>query len=341
MKDQRPLVIYHANCWDGFCAAWVARQALSGRIGPDSVEHECEFVPLSYGQNYPSVKDRDVFILDFSFPRPVMLEMEAAAKSIVCLDHHKTAEEALRGLSFCTFDMSKSGGRLTWEYFHGNATPPWLVDYTEDRDLWRWQLPYSKEINAALRTLPLDFWKWDALNRVERAAALESLTLEGQAVLRAEEALVQQHVRNAHETTIDGHTVLCVNATCLVSEIAGELAKGRPFGVVWFEGENNERVYSLRSREGGIDVSEIAKAHGGGGHRNAAGFRLPATGALGVFSEGQCAPDDEGDLRIAIAADTKAKLVRIDFGKPVGWLGLPKEQALAWASKIAEKARDL
>lgn len=33
--------------------------------------------------------------------------------------------------------------------------------------------------------------------------------------------------------------------------------------------------YSLRSREGGVDVSEIAKQFGGGGHKHAAGFRLP------------------------------------------------------------------
>ena len=31
-------------------------------------------------------------------------------------------------------------------------------------------------------------------------------------------------------------------------------------------------VHSMRSRENGVDVSAIAKAHGGGGHAHAAGF---------------------------------------------------------------------
>lgn len=35
---------------------------------------------------------------------------------------------------------------------------------------------------------------------------------------------------------------------------------------------DGKRVFSLRSTPDGIDVSEIAKARGGGGHRNAAEF---------------------------------------------------------------------
>ncbi|WP_277343388.1 DHHA1 domain-containing protein [Pseudomonas viridiflava] len=31
----------------------------------------------------------------------------------------------------------------------------------------------------------------------------------------------------------------------------------------------------MRSTDEGLDVSEIAKLYGGGGHRNASGFRVP------------------------------------------------------------------
>jgi uncharacterized protein len=333
MTNNRTLVLYHANCWDGFCAAWAFHRA-----DPDA-----EFVPMQYGDTPPDVTGRDVYVLDFSFKRDVLLTMKAAARSLLVLDHHKTAEAELAGLDFCTFDMNKSGGRLTWEFLaeHGNVHPiaPWLVDYTEDRDLWRWSLPKSKEINSALRTYSLDFDVWDCLH--SDPATRDRLIDEGMAILRAEQAIIESHVKNAHETTIDGHKVLCVNATTLISEIAGELAKDRPFGVCWFEGDNNERVYSLRSRDGGIDVSEIAKAHGGGGHRNAAGFRVPATGATGVFSQGQATPDDEGDIKIAVAADRAAGIVRIEFGKPTAWIGLPAKQAHELAGMLAVKAAQL
>jgi hypothetical protein len=297
---------------------------------------------MNYGGEIPDVEDRNVYVLDFSFPRGTMIGLAAQAKSFLCLDHHETAQAACEGLSFCRFDLNKSGARLTWEYFFGEQDAPGIVVYTEDRDLWRWSVPGSKAVNANLRTYPLDFALWDdKFGSLSTIGLLEELADGGDAILRAEAALIAQHVRNAHEIEIDGHLVLCVNATCLVSEIAGELAKDRPFGVVWFEGDNNERVYSLRSREGGINVAEIAKAHGGGGHKNAAGFRAPATGATGLFTQGQASDDDEGGLTMAFAADRLAGIVRVEFGKPVAWLGLPKDQAQQFAAMVARKASEL
>lgn len=327
----KPLVIYHAGCWDGFCAAWVARKAL----GP------CDFVPLNYGEDLPQMAGRNVYVLDFSFPRQAMIECHAMAASFLVFDHHKTARDALEGLPFCTFDMNKSGGRLAWEHFFPGVIRPWLVDYTEDRDLWLWKLPHSQEINAALRSYPLDFNTWDQLEEADGSKAFDRLKDEGRAILRAQQQLVEQHVANAIETKIDGHLVLMVNATCHVSEIAGALAKGRPFGLVWFEGDQGERVYSLRSDANGLDVSEIAKRFGGGGHARAAGFRVAATGATGLFTEGQLPSDDEGELKIALSTDKRNRLVRIDFGKQVSWLGIPKQNAMELSSIIAKKAAEL
>lgn len=339
------LVIYHGGCWDGFCAAWIAHEAYPA----------AEYIPFQYGQDPPDVAGKDVWILDFSFKRAILQGMAQVAKSILVLDHHKSAREDLSQINTvawddgggvksetkkiqCVFDMEKSGGRLTWEYMHGNRPAPWLVDYTEDRDLWRWKLPCSREINASLRTLPLDFTAWDLL--AANPTATDTMRLEGAGILRREKQLVDQHVEHAVEVTLCGLTGLCVNATALFSEIAGELAKGRPFGAAWFESDK-ERVWSLRSEDGGADVSAIAMAHGGGGHKHAAGFAVPVTGALGTYSDHQKSDDDEGDIRVAIAADPGAGLVRLDFGKKVSWLALPKQQAVAWANMIRSKADQL
>lgn len=335
-----PLVLYHDNCADGFCAAWLFSKVFPG----------ADFMPVQYGQQPPDVTGREVYIVDFSYKRGPLLQMAEQAARIVVLDHHKTAAKELEGIEQnerlqITFDMEKSGGRLAWEYLQGirGAGPfffqnrPWLVDYTEDRDLWRWKKPYSKEVNAVLRSYPMDLKTWDRLNCYEA----KHFVSEGEAILRAQAIVVGQHVRNAHEIELDGHKVLCVNATCFQSEIGNELCKGRPFSVTWFEGDDNERVYSLRSDESGIDVSKIAEAHGGGGHRHAAGFRAPATGATGTFSQGQLNEEDEGDLRIAIATDTRSGVVRVDFGKAVAWLGLPKREAQQIASLMLQKANEL
>lgn len=273
----KPLVIYHANCWDGFCAAWIARKALG----------DCDFFPANYGQSPPDVSERVVYMLDFSYPREVMDKLLTAARRTVVLDHHKTAMEALDGFHQpetgidIWFDMNKSGGRLTWLWFTMEGYPlwtpnqpraPWLVDYTEDRDLWRHALPHSEEINAALRSYPLDFELWDRFGAVGDVVNGTFLVQEGTAIRRAERQIVDTHVRNAREIEMAGHRIQAVNATVLFSEIAGELAKGAPFGACYFDRQDGKRQWSLRSDENGVDVSVIAKAHGGGGHVHAAGF---------------------------------------------------------------------
>lgn len=286
------LVIYHGGeCRDGFCAAWLMRAAFPG----------AEFRAARYGEPAPDVRGREVYVCDFSYPRSVMLRLIAdCGGRLTVLDHHKTAERELAGLCaecggnfapVVTFDQGKSGARLAWEYLFGRgliagtridrpdyspARAPWLVDYTEDRDLWRWALPNSREVNAALRSYPLDFDEWHSLHvRGRLPRRLAPLAAEGAAILRAESQIVASHVRNAAEVEIDGHKVLCVNATALISEVAGELAKGRPFGASYFDRADGLRVWSLRSAPDGVDVSEIARRRGGGGHRHAAGFEEP------------------------------------------------------------------
>ncbi len=280
----KPLVLYHDNCNDGFCSAFVAWR----RLGD-----EADYRAVQYGQAPPDVKDREVYILDFSYPRPLMLSLVADARSLVVLDHHKTAQEELAG-DWCVvrgdrtthaptiiFDMEKSGCHLAWNFFFPGADTPWLVDYVEDRDLWRWKLPDSQAVNATIASYPKDFLLWESW--LERHAEYRHggerrnrFATEGAAILRFQQQQVNALYALATEVLLDGHRVLSVNTPVLVSEVAGHLAMDRPFGVCWFENPDGKIVYSLRSRDGGIDVSEIARKHGGGGHRNAAGFTSSA-----------------------------------------------------------------
>lgn len=288
MSDTIPLVIYHANCWDGFCAAWVARKAIG----------EIEAVPARYGQSPPDVAGREVYVLDFSYSFEVMADMASASRLLVVLDHHQTARKALADLEamFITHNMAGharygenvSGGRMAWEWFNRPIdvlTPPpspWLVDYTEDRDLWRHVLPESENINAALRSYPLDFELWDRFSAVADVVNGTHLVQQGEAIRRRERQIVADHVRNARIESFslltggpvqaDDLMVPVVNATTLFSEIAGELAKGHPFGACYFDRQDGKRQWSLRSAPDGVDVSEIAKCYGGGGHKHAAGF---------------------------------------------------------------------
>jgi len=59
-----PLIIYHGNCPDGFTAAWVAARALG--------DHELFLGTYGEDPPYELAKDRQVFIVDFSYPRVKM-----------------------------------------------------------------------------------------------------------------------------------------------------------------------------------------------------------------------------------------------------------------------------
>ena len=97
----KPLVIYHNSCADGFGAAFAAWLKLGD---------EAEYVPMQYGKidfdfeggffnlggheaDNPCtfVAGREVYILDFSFPRPIMDAIFSNAKRVVWLDHHASS----------------------------------------------------------------------------------------------------------------------------------------------------------------------------------------------------------------------------------------------------------
>jgi uncharacterized protein len=256
------MVIYHAHCSDGLGAAWVFHQAMPN----------AEFCPILAGSNEPpDVDGKNVFIVDCAYPRDTILKLRDRARSLLVLDHHKSNMEALGDLDFCQFDMTRSGIGLAWDYLFPHKQRHWLVNYIEDKDLWRWIFPNSREINCAIQSYPLSFEGFYILQDMKP----DDLISEGMAIHRYQKNMVDSIVKKAREIEIQGHKVLIVNTNVLQSEVAGFLAINRPFGVSWFENEFGHKVYSLRSKDGGKDVSEIAKKYpGGGGHFHSAGFRL-------------------------------------------------------------------
>ncbi len=252
-------ILYHENCEDGFGAAWIAWKALG---------NQAEYIPVQYGDSPPELPDRSrVTIVDFSYPREVIIELNERMESLWVLDHHKTAAQDLAGLEFATFDMQKSGAILAWEYwFPGESAPP-LLQYIQDKDLWLFQLENSLEVSAALRSYPKDFEIWDSLT-------IDDLAKDGIAIQRAINIQVSKHVEIAALQNVGGYLVPVVNATCYLSEIGDQLNarySDTPFAACYFVREDGKRQWSLRSR-GNFDVSEVALRFGGGGHRNAAGY---------------------------------------------------------------------
>lgn len=262
------LVIYHKNCADGLAAALAVRQWLFDT----NQMRGAKFQTAQYGDNPPGVTGLDVVIVDFSWPRAVLLEMREKAHSLVVIDHHQTAEAELKDLAFCVFDNTHSGAVLAWRHFFPQKELPQLMRYVEDRDLWKWELPFSREVSAALASYKPFL---DQQARFLDDSTLAGLIAEGAAILRAQKQYIDRALSQPPAMVeIGGYMVPCVNSTTLISELGNELAQGHPFAALYFDTSDGKRVFSLRSTEDGIDVSAIAKQYGGGGHFHAAGFTV-------------------------------------------------------------------
>jgi oligoribonuclease NrnB/cAMP/cGMP phosphodiesterase (DHH superfamily) len=266
------IVIYHGpGCADGFTAAWVAWKKLAWR--------DATFVEAKYGDGPPDVAGKDVLIVDFSYPRAVLLDMHEKAKSLQVFDHHKSSAADLAGLDFCVFDMHRSGAAIAWDMLHQGERRPMLVELVQDRDLWRWKVFQSKALNAWLGVQERDFLHWEFVatqledDRTGYETTKRIMLVDcGEAILKHIDAYVESTAKNAMTVRFQGiHGIPFINAPgMMASELIGKLAEDAPFAVGWFQRSDGKFQYSLRSRE--FDVSRVAERFGGGGHRQAAGF---------------------------------------------------------------------
>lgn len=299
MTDPKhPLCIYHGNCADGFTAAWVVWRYFN--------KHHAgavDFWPGIYGEDPPDCSDRDVILVDFSYKRPVLDEMFRRVNSMLILDHHKTAQADLadylapyggagwkRHLDnvyqdtcegcpqpYALFDMDRSGAQVAWDFFFGGARPK-LVDYVGDRDLWRFEMIFSREINAYIFAYAYDFKEWDMLAALLTSPeSVVGVAERGKAIEKKHHKDVRELVDKFRRTMkIGGRDMPVANIPYTLTSDAGHLMAREDRGVAACYWDTPQgRVFSLRSTESGPDVSEIAKLYGGGGHAKAAGFQRP------------------------------------------------------------------
>lgn len=278
--SEGPLVIFHADCYDGFTAAWAF-----WRWGPGG--RGATYVPAKYGEEPPLVRGRDVWILDFSYPRQTLVAMAADAERIRVFDHHETARGDLAGLPYCSFDMNRSGCGLVYDALNAMAPlpalaqfgpRPWLIDTVEDRDLWRFALPGTREAMAWVSAqFPWTFERWDAL----LDEGLEVAARNGVGILRyirvyGEKARAEARLEFVGERVVPTINVPYLNCSEHIAALA-QAFPDRAFAAGYFRRADGRWQFSLRSVNG-VDVAAVAAGYGGGGHKAAAGFvvnRLP------------------------------------------------------------------
>ena len=268
LRNHKTVIVYHAHCADGIGAAWAAH---------------CEF---PYAQLYAAgyqkqlsdeflnlITNAVVLIVDFSFDVEATKTICEKAKYVELLDHHVTSLDKLKGFEAPNFDMSscridRSGCGIVWNWLHLNEPMPPLLKHVEDRDLWHFTYPETKQVMAGFFSYELDIQLFDRF-----AYNVKPLMAAGEVASRIEQKHIKSIIKQCkREVTIGDYKIALVNCNGMfASELGSQLASEYHIVVTYFDDDENTRKFSLRSK-GDVNVSNICKHFGGGGHKNAAGY---------------------------------------------------------------------
>lgn len=228
MAYKPDVVIYHGpDCLDGFGAAWAIHKRW-----PDGIQ----YIPAAYGHSLPPHNDmygKHVLIVDFSYSESELRALGVAAASVVILDHHKSAQAALKAFAiasphesealpqtqdnptafFHILDKTQPFATLCEQHlppiialfdmkrsgsqlaweFCHGPVPCRLLEHIADRDLWAFKLDGTREICAAVASYPKDFTLWD---KFADTCMIAELWRDGGAIIRANTMLIDGEARH-------------------------------------------------------------------------------------------------------------------------------------------------
>jgi hypothetical protein len=272
MKRSSPLkkivVIYHGNCPDGFGAAWAAWK----KFGATAT-----YLPARDRTATPvPLKNKIVYVVDYTYDAPIIKKLIKDNIRVTAIDHHISQKDAILLTEKYSYDVDHSGAVLTWNYFHPGKPVPMLLRYIEDRDIWKWKVPHSREMLMLIDLATFDFKVWSLLAKELDDPRTRAMNIKKGAFLELHyRSLYKKLLPGAELVTFAGHRIYVLNCPYYFADDLGhELAlKTHSFSLLWNEAAGRIRC-SLRSA-GNVDVAKIAKKYGGGGHRASSGFSFP------------------------------------------------------------------
>ncbi len=262
----------HHNDADGRASAAIVRRALGQKI----LLHE-----MNYGDPIPweliSKVDR-VVIVDFSLSRTEMTRI-AQGNELIWIDHHISAIKDLSGVSENWQGIRDTGDAacvLTWRYFFPDQPVPHPIVLIGDRDTWHWREAETGPFDEGLHqenTNPENDSLWGPLLNND-PQFIGQLIARGKVLREASLTNIQRQVDNyGFAVNFEGLRAMAINARGN-GDIGSYIQKlGYQLAYCYIDNCQNGNLMTfvgLYSSE--VDVSEIAKKFGGGGHRGASGF---------------------------------------------------------------------
>ncbi|HQU08147.1 MAG: hypothetical protein B7X04_03945 [Parcubacteria group bacterium 21-54-25] len=269
MTDSRTVVLYHANCPDGFGGAYAAWK----KFGESAV-----YAPVKHGKEPPEGLDgAQVYLIDFCYSQEIMDDLLARAGQLVVLDHHLGVKDVVEAMPEHVFDANRSGATIAWDYFHSGTATPTVLKHLEDDDLFRFALPDTRPIVRYIGTRAFTFAEFAAFVR-----ELEDTGTSAQLLVRLRnysdyfDMLVAQAVERAKLVRFEGYECYFANthpSITMRSAVAEKLYRKNPPLALVVSAHPEGLGVSLRS-DHTVNVAKIAEKFGGNGHPGSAGFAI-------------------------------------------------------------------
>jgi len=167
---------------------------------------------------------------------------------------------------------------LVWEYFYGKKTIPEAVKLLAEYDVWNHSDPKTLPFQYGMRTH--DTWPdMDLLwNNVfdDNSVAVERITSTGRIVLNYEESQNKKFCEAySFETEFNGFKAICCNRGFTNSKVFDSVHDEYDLMITFcrLPLPHKKWTVSLYTHRDDLNVGEIARNYGGGGHLKAAGFQ--------------------------------------------------------------------
>ena len=293
------LCLYHRGDFDGHCAGAIVQRMIWPQAQMIGLDYEDDFaVKIPWSEINQGTK---VYMMDFSLPMEDMKrlqELTGGYNFFVWIDHHETAIDKAREAGFECDGLrmvGKAACELTWMFFFPDTPMPWAVHLLGRYDVFDTAAmdtdPNILQFQYGLRALITDpvnsesheLWDsllqgpimgneqaWDATNRPIIQAAI----IGGRWILDYEKVqnakLMAQY---GFSSELEGLPALVVNNGPGGSmKFEGHAASAIPFLISFARVPNNRWRVNLYTFREDVDCGQVARRHGGGGHRKAAGF---------------------------------------------------------------------
>jgi len=283
------MICFYHDDMDGYASAAIVRKAFPEvklqRIQYGDIE-KIDFAQFKLNM----IKEQDIVIVDFSFPKAYMNALKELydreqIKSVVWIDHHISAKkenpDLWEDISFGGIRKieQESAALLTWQYYFPVDEESMTLIFISCYDTWKFHgketeiKQYISLLNVCIgrtKEEPLSP-DWDLFFKADYKISKEELII-GQFLLEAANQRADDAIKDGRVIDFRCHKTLCVNSRNDISLIGEKIYNmDYEIGLIWCV-RNGVVTASLRSRK--VDVSELAKTYGGGGHKSAAGFTM-------------------------------------------------------------------